>query len=377
MELSLVIPSFNEKDNVQNLVQQIHQALADTNIDYEIFFVDDSTDETPQRLEKMAALDQRVRYYHRENGKGLGTAVVEGIHQTESEWIIVMDADLQHPPELLPTMVERLKAGIDIVIPSRFVEGGSDGGLVGVRKLISFGARSIGRLLLKRLRPISDCTSGFFGFKRTVVQGVKLQPLGWKILIEILMKANYRTVHEIPYQFKARDAGESKMSIREQWNYLIHLWKLMWQSEEDRRFPLFAMIGFSGVWVNLGLMAGFIYLLGMNHVLASVLASLMAMVNNYIWNDALTWRDAKEKEHKPGWIRMLLFMAISAVSVALTTWIMRGLEMIGIQVLVGQTIGILISTIWSYQANRHLTWGGKKLSLPKPDRRVIVTRDRG
>ncbi|WP_258110725.1 glycosyltransferase family 2 protein [Alicyclobacillus sp. SP_1] len=377
MDVSFIIPSFNERENIRPLVDDIHRAMsmASPALDYEIFFVDDSVDNTPDVLAQVSREDERVRFFHREGGKGLASAVVEGFRQTESKYVIVMDADLQHPPALLPSIVERLQRGIDIVIPSRFVSGGSDGGLVGIRKAVSFVARQLGRIALKRLRPISDCTSGYFGLRRSILAETDLQPIGWKILIEILMRAHYTTVHEIPYEFQARDAGESKMSWNEQWNYLRHLFRLMWSSEEDRRFPLFALIGLGGVLVNLLVLSFLVYGLASNHILASIVASVVAMGNNYLWNDTFTWKDVRGQGKHPV-LRMALFVLISLVSIVMTTGVMRGLELLHVPIIAGQTVGIVLSTIWSYQANRHWTWGRSPMQRRMlQESKIRVTRE--
>jgi dolichol-phosphate mannosyltransferase len=137
-----------------------------------------------------------------------------------------MDADLQHPPEIIPQIIFNLQQGADIVIPCRFMPGGSDGGLNIGRKLISWVARSLGHLMIKKIRPIADCTSGYFGLQRNVIEGVPLTPTSWKILLEIIVKGNTKLIHEIPYQFVARDSGASKMDWREQWYYICHIMQL-------------------------------------------------------------------------------------------------------------------------------------------------------
>lgn len=226
MELSIIIPTYNEATNVGHLLSRI-QAVLDNKLEYEVWFIDDSSDETPQILAKLSQQFANVFYVHRENARGLGTAIVCGFAKSTGRLIIVMDADLQHPPELLPELVDELRHGAEVVIPSRFIEGGSDGGLNGMRKLISFIARKIGQLAIPRLAPISDCTSGYFGLQRAVIENVPLSPCSWKILIEIIVKGRYQLVKEIPYTFLARNLGESKMSLKEQWNYLRHILRLV------------------------------------------------------------------------------------------------------------------------------------------------------
>lgn len=356
MQLGIVIPTFNERENVRTVTERIATAFAASGVEYEIWFIDDSRDDTPEVLAELAAQHPYIHYVHREHARGLATAVVEGFQRSAAEYLIVMDADLQHPPELLPVIAKRLKQGIDVVIPSRFVPGGSDGGLNPFRKLVSWTARSIGRLAIKRLRHVSDCTGGFFGVRRSVIDGVQLSPIGWKILMEVLVKGNYETVHEIPYQFVDRDAGESKMSTREQWNYLRHVTRLIWGSPDDRRFYLFCFVGGLGTIVNVIAMAILYHGLHLLLIPASIISSLIAMGHNFLWNDNLTW---KGHTHTVKWRRVLqipTFMVISGISIAVTTLFAKLAGWVHWDPVFGQFIGIVVSTVWSYTANNKWTW---------------------
>ncbi|SIS64761.1 glycosyltransferase [Alicyclobacillus vulcanalis] len=371
MDVSLIIPTYNEKDNIHPLVERIHRAMGSLGIAYEIWFVDDSTDDTVAVLRDLERADPAVHVFHREHERGLASAVVRGFERAKGRFLVVMDADLQHPPELLPAIYERLSSGIDVVIPSRFVEGGSDGGLGPMRKLISWTARIIGQLALHRLRKISDCTSGFFGLRRDVIEGVELNPIGWKILIEVLVKGHYRSVHEIAYEFLARDFGESKMSLKEQWNYFRHLVRLVSQSPKDRRFFLFCLIGLSGVVVNETVLTILWYGLHLRDTVASVVASCVAMLNNYIWNDRVTWRSESSGR---GWGRKLpVFVGISLVGVAMTTLVMRFCERFGVPVPIGQALGIVVSTVWSYWMNSRVTW--RNIERESRQEGIVVTRE--
>ncbi|MDQ0188218.1 glycosyltransferase family 2 protein [Alicyclobacillus cycloheptanicus] len=356
MHLGIVIPTFNERENVQTITARIADALRGRDLTYEIWFIDDSRDDTPQVLEALSAAHPEVHYVHRKDARGLATAVVEGFARTSAEYLVVMDADLQHPPELLPVIAERLAEGIDIVIPSRFVPGGSDGGLNTFRKLVSWTARTMGRVAIRRLRHISDCTGGYFGLRRSVLAGADLSPIGWKILMEILVKGRYQTVHEVPYQFVDRDAGESKMSLREQWNYVRHIVRLVWSSPEDRRFYLFCFVGGLGMVVNLAVMSLMMYVFHLREVPSSVIASLVAMAHNFLWNDNMTW---KGHAHPVKWRRALqipMFMLISGVSLAITALFVKGFVWLHWSPLAGQLIGIIVATLWSYTANNRWTW---------------------
>jgi dolichol-phosphate mannosyltransferase len=232
-KISIVVPTFNEADNVGNLVNQINYALR--GIDYEVIFVDDSTDNTPDMIMEVQKENNRVRMEHRTTETGLATAVLRGFALAEGDYIAVMDADLQHPPQILRSMYFVLESGIDFCVPSRFIPGGSDGGLGPYRKLVSGVARYIGKVLLPCLRKITDPTSGLFMFKKSVIEGdCKLQPIGWKILVEVLALGNYKSVVEIPYKFQARPTGESKLSSKVTVEYIKQVFGLMKRGKKQR-----------------------------------------------------------------------------------------------------------------------------------------------
>jgi dolichol-phosphate mannosyltransferase len=360
VDVSIVIPTFNESENVSIITKRIDDALAAASISsYEIWFIDDSVDNTPLVLEELSKQNPHVRYVHRTTDRGLGKAVVEGFQRASGQYLIVMDADLQHPPEVLPIVIQRLTEGIEVVIPSRFVPGGSDGGLSPVRKFISWTARAIGRVSIRRLRDISDCTGGFFGVQRTVVEDTALDPIGWKILMEVLVKGNYTRVHEVPYEFVPRYAGDSKMSMHEQWNYLRHVAKLVRSSPDDRRFYMFCFVGVLGVIVNLVVLSIMLHIFHMHPLASSIVASLVAMGNNFLWNDLVTW---KGQGHAVWWRRALkfpLFAVVSGVGIAVTALFAQAALWLHLPEILGQLIGIVVATAWGFLANNKWTWSNK------------------
>ena len=231
-KLSVVVPTYNEKGNVENLVNRIDGALG--GIDHEIVFIDDSTDETPEVLKKLSEEKPHVRYEHRENEKGLATAVIRGFRIAEGDVLACMDADLQHPPEILRPMFAAILSGADFCVPSRFIPGGDDGGLDIFRKIVSGTARWMGKLSLPCLRKISDPTSGLFMFRKECIENADLQPVGWKIMVEVLAMSEYSTVIEIPYRFHDRESGESKLSTKVTLQYIEQLFKLMKRSTKRK-----------------------------------------------------------------------------------------------------------------------------------------------
>ncbi|MDR3588357.1 MAG: glycosyltransferase family 2 protein [Negativicutes bacterium] len=369
IDLSIVIPSYNERENVRLIADEIRQVLASQDCRYEIVFVDDSSDDTPQVLDELSRQYGEVKYIHRSGEKGLATAVVTGFRQSRGKQIIVMDCDLQHPPALIPLIVKRLSEA-DVVIPSRFVAGGSDGGLNLWRKVVSWVARTIGQLSVSKIREISDCTGGYFGLRCDVIRQAELDPIGWKILLEVLVRGDYRTVHEIPYSFAARDRGASKMSIREQWNYLRHLAKLVAGSSEDRRFYSFCLVGALGVVVNMLALTVALKLFPEAKVAASVVASLVAMIHNFLWNEGVTWKTRQQAGIRPRTAQFVKFGLVSGFGIALTAFFVRAFLGLGLSVYFGQLTGIIAATYWNFTMNDKWTWSGAAARI-KP----VVTQE--
>ncbi|MDX1901739.1 MAG: glycosyltransferase [Gammaproteobacteria bacterium] len=225
MDLSVIIPSFNEGHHLRTLTEKIRAILEPLSIQYEIWIIDDSTDDTPALIQKIKHDMPFAHAIHRKYQRGLGSAIVEGFRQSLGRCLIVIDGDLQHPPELFPEIYHLLSTEADLVIPSRFMNGGSDGRMHFYRKCLSWIARKIGQRKLK-LRAISDCTSGYFGVKRTAIEQIQFNPTSWKILLEILVKGNIKTIREIPYHFIAQRKMASKMNLFEQLKFLRHVAKL-------------------------------------------------------------------------------------------------------------------------------------------------------
>ena len=235
-KLSIVVPSYNESDNVKPLVEQLDEAL--TGIDHEIIFVDDSKDNTPEVIREIMASKPHVRLEHRVGETGLATAVLKGFTLAEGDYVACMDADLQHPPKILKYMYYALEEGYDFCIPSRFIPGGSDGGLNLYRKFVSGVARYIGKICLPCLRRVTDPTSGLFMFRREALDGADLQPIGWKIMVEVLAMCKYNSIIEIPYTFQDREAGESKLSGKVTMEYLKQVFDLMKRAAVKKAVPV-------------------------------------------------------------------------------------------------------------------------------------------
>lgn len=226
MKLSIVIPTYNERKNLKELVDRVESTLKE--IEYELIIVDDdSPDKTWKLAEKISNQRENVKSIRRTKEKGLATAVVRGFKESKGNILGVMDSDLQHPPEKLSELLREIKKSNDIVIGSRHTGGGRVENWPFFRKLVSKVAELICRILLRKVKNIKDPLSGFFMVKKEVLEGLELNPEGYKILLEVLAKGEYDKVKEVPYIFKDREEGSSSCGMKEYFNYLKHVFKLV------------------------------------------------------------------------------------------------------------------------------------------------------
>src|SRR5215208_3891256 len=296
--LTLVIPTRNEAGNVPRLVRELGEAL--TGVDYRVVFVDDSTDETPAVIRDLSEEDGRISLIHRasaEQDGGLSTAVAAGMDAVtnESEYTCVMDADLQHPPEKVRELLEKARStGADAVVASRYVRGGSYAGLPGpVRKAISVGSKYLARIVFKEARKTSDPMTGFFLVRNEAISGIQFRPMGFKILLEVLVCAPELKVVEVPLAFQARNAGVSKANITKGLEYLAHITSLFWYVPSAGRFWKFALVGASGILVNMLTLITLVEYFDANPTVAWMVAVGLSVLSNFLFNNAFTWRDVR------------------------------------------------------------------------------------
>ncbi|WP_172382399.1 glycosyltransferase family 2 protein [Streptomyces sp. MNP-20] len=299
--VTVIIPTFNEADNVEELLTRLAAALPG-HLDCEALFVDDSTDGTPAAIERAAlTCPFPVNVIHRETPTGgLSGAVVEGMKAAASEWLVVMDADLQHPPSLLPELIETgRRTGAELVVASRYAGGGSHAGLSGrYRVAVSRASTLVTKSLFpSALRGISDPMSGFFAIRRATVhaQAGILKPLGYKILLELAIRCRPRTVAEVPFSFQERYAGESKSTVREGLRFLNHLVSLR-TATPVARIVAFGFIGLTGFVPNLLGLAG-LTAIGLHYLPAEIVANQFGVLWNFVLIDLLLFRGRREHRH--------------------------------------------------------------------------------
>ena len=228
-KLAIVIPAFREAENLRFLLNHTRAVLAGLLIPFEILVVDDdSRDGTAEIVSMMAREDSRVQLLVRTGQRGLSGAILHGWQHSEATILGVMDADGQHPPELVPQLLARINNGCDLVIGSRYGKGGSRGSWNPIRALVSAVAIWATHPLQPRRRRVHDPLSGIFLLQRNCVENIVFQPEGFKLLLEILVRGRVRSVEEVPFAFARRRAGRSKAGLKVAWDYLALLGRLYW-----------------------------------------------------------------------------------------------------------------------------------------------------
>lgn len=353
--ISLIIPTYNEHDNIIPLTQRLNHVLSGHS--YEIVFIDDNSADGTAELAASLKDEYPIKVIVRKNKRGLASAVVDGLKVTSGHIIAVMDADLQHPPELVPDLLREIEAGADVAVASRYVKGGGCQGWGLTRRLMSKGAGFLAHLLLPATRQVSDPMSGFFMFNREVVAEARLKPTGYKILLEILMVGKFQSVAEVPYTFVTRERGKSKLNARQQIDYLKHILSLMRRTGELARFIKFCLVGASGVGVNMGLLWLLTELGGLFYLLSAAISIETSIITNFLLNNYFTFADRNKQGVKPLFGRLLKFNLVSLAGLGINMAILLLLtEGLGLFYMVSNIVGIAAATLWNYLVNNWWTW---------------------
>ncbi len=362
-ELSLIVPTYCESENIATLIERVHQSLS--GYSYELVVVDDNSPDGTSEIANSLSQQYPVRVITRRNERGLASAVVEGFKQARGDILGVIDADLQHPPEVIPELLETVMSGADVVIASRYVEGGGSEGWSASRKIISKGSKLLAQALLSSARGIKDPLSGFFLLRREVIDGVELSPTGYKILLEVLVKGKAREIAEVPYIFRVRERGTSNLTSGEGIRYLKHLTRLTGLQAGAMRFLKFGLVGLSGVLVNEGLLWLLTENLGLYYLLSAAIAVETAIITNFILNDIWTFRDRRTPGNRSLLGRGLKFNLVSLGGLGINIAILWTVtEVVGISYLISNLIGIAGATLWNYTINTLWTWRAKPSSEP-------------
>jgi putative flippase GtrA len=373
--VSVVLPTREESGNVEAIAARLDKVLPGMSL--EVIFVDDSDDDTPDAIRRIQS-DRPVRLLHRPPAKrwgGLGGAVVDGIQMARGQWVCIMDADLQHPPETIEDMVARAEeTAAQVVVASRFCAGGGAGAFRRVRKAMSRVSSRTALTLFPGLRHVTDPMSGFFLVRRDALDLDQLHPHGFKILLEILVRTSGLRVSEVPYEFGSRQAGKTKASVREAIRFLEQLGHLG-VGKMAARFGRFGVVGATGLVVNTVMLAALAGPLGVGYIAAAILATQGSTLWNFGLTEAWVFSD---REHRRSLAqRMGMFFFMNNVALPLRIPILFALtSLLGIHYLVSNLLSLVALTVLRFAIADSVIWGkadGKLKTVHSYDIHGIVT----
>ncbi len=359
LDCAVIVPILNEVANVERLLNRLSVALSD--LEAEIIFVDDgSTDGSAELVEAIAAEDERVRLIRRIGRRGLSSAVVEGFLSTVAPVVAVIDGDLQHDETILPKLISAVSCSdADLAIGTRYADGGSVGSWSEDRVKISRMATRLAGGVMKT--PLSDPMSGFFAIRRSIILKVapRLSQAGYKILLDLVASYPGRLkVAEVPYEFRSRTAGESKLDSA----VALEFFELLLEKSLGRFLPakliIFGAIGLLGTVVHLALLAASLNSFGLVFAAAQGVATLGAMTFNYTLNNTLTYRDRKRTGIRwlTGWLSFCAACSVGAIAnIGIGTMLFMGSQSWWISGLAGAIVG----SVWNYVATSWFTWRNK------------------
>jgi len=315
---------------------------------------DDSPDHTEQIARRMAN-EYPVRVYVRKNERGLATAVMRGFELARGDICLVMDADMSHPVEKIPEMIKPIIEGhCDATVGSRYMLGGNCGNWSLKRIIISKGAGLLARGVVK----LSDPTSGFMAFTRKIIDGVELDPVGWKIVLEVIVKTNAR-FKEIPIIFANRQFGKSKLNPNVQKEYLSHLWKLYcFRYPNAIRFAKFCIVGLSGLFIDTGVLVGMVEFFSFDPRFAAIFAFLAAVSWNYLLNRLWTFHLEVKTKVLYSYISFVIICAVGfGVRIGVMHLLIKYAEM-GRRpwYILASVLGILAGTIFNFIGSKYVSF---------------------
>ena len=355
-ELSVVVPTYNERDNVPLVVELLKRTLED--VSWEVIFVDDnSPDGTAAAVRALGAADHRVRCIRRIGRRGLAGACIEGMLSSQARYIAVLDADLQHDETLLAAMLERIRKGdVDVVVGSRYIPGGSADSFTSKRRFMSRLSHVAAHAITKV--ELSDSGSGFFMIRRDKVEELapRLSSQGFKLLLDIMTTARGTLrAAELPYTFRERQHGESKLDSHVVLDFAALLVAKLTNDAVSFRFLMFCFVGLTGVVIHMAALQVAIEPLALRFGVAQVAATVLAVCWNFALNNMLTYRDQRLSGWRflTGLLRFQLICAVGAISnVGAAAWLydyQQNWWLAGLG-------GALMSAVWNYVVSAAFVW---------------------
>jgi dolichol-phosphate mannosyltransferase len=364
IRLSLVLPTFNEVKNVAPIVRRLTALLRSILGDaFEIIVVDDdSPDRTWEAAQQLTLANSNLRVLRRQGERGLSSAVIRGWQASRGTVLGVIDADLQHPPEAVLQLWKGIAEGADLAVASRHIEGGGVSDWALSRRVLSRGAQLLGLVLLPSVvGRVSDPMSGYFLVRRASLEGITLNPLGYKILVETLGRGRVRWIAEAPYVFREREHGESKVTRKVYVEYFAHLVRLRLARFPVDRFLRFALVGASGVLVDMLTLFALSdpHMLGWGLTRSKLVAAEAAIINNFLWNDAWTFGDLSRSQERTGakFVRFIKFQVVCMTGVVINTALLNlQFNYLGMNRYLANGIAIALVTGWNFWLNFKFGW---------------------
>lgn len=355
IELSIIIPTYNEAANIPELLRRIARVAAERAITCEVLVMDDASPDGTADAARHADVPLVVRVVVRDGERGLSPAVIDGIKLARGKYVLVMDADLQHPPEALVTLLQGVRDGADFVIGSRYVPGGTSGEFGLYRRLNSRLATLLALPLIGR--GVRDPMAGFFCFRRNLVADQELNPVGYKIGLEILAKCRPARIAEVPIDFGPRHAGDSKMDLSQQLGYVRHLRRLYnWRWPGLTQCVLFFAVGGVGMVVDLSIMALLLYA-GWSFALARAASILTAMMLNFVLNRRVTFPDAVRGRFSPQLVKFVAVCLLGlGINWGISNWLYLLLPALRAYYQVFCIAGIVVASVSNFVLSRHIAF---------------------
>jgi dolichol-phosphate mannosyltransferase len=364
LDLSLVLPTYNESAHIDAIVDELIAVLNNIpSLRYEIIIVDDdSPDRTWEKALQLSQKFPQVRSIRREDQRDLSTAVLRGWQIARGDVFAVMDADLQHPPETIPELWRAMRRGADLAIASRNIEGGGVSDWTLPRRIVSRCAQLLGLVVLPEVTgKVSDPMSGYFMVRRSALEGRQLHPLGYKILVEVLARGTVEKISEVPYVFRETPHRPSKHSAAVLAQYLQHLTRIRIHLLKTSTFLRFCIVGASGTLIDTAML----FLLSDPRTLnwsltgSKIIAAELALTNNFIWNDLWTFGkfSSRQNTFRQRARRFLKFNLLCSVGIILNIIILNiGFKVFHMNRYIANLSAIFVVTFWNYNTNRKLSW---------------------
>lgn len=362
LQFSLILPTYQERDNISEIVQILTNLLDPIFPEqYELIVVDDdSPDGTWQVAAQLMPEYPQLQVMRRQAEKTLSTAVIRGWQAARGNVLGVIDADLQHPPQVLLDLWQEMVKGADLAVGSRHIEGGGVSEWSLLRRCLSRGAQMLGLLILPEVMGrLSDPMSGYFMVRRGAIAQQIMSPLGYKILIEVAARGRIRWIGEVGYVFRERETGESKVTWKQYVEYLQHLIRLRFSLWPVQRFIRFGVVGLSGIVVNMAVFYLLRAVLGLGLTRSAILAAQVAIMSNFLWNDLWTFGDiaSRQKGYQKCFKRLLKFNAICLSGLILNVLVLNLLfNVFELDEYVGQLVAIASVMLWNFWFNVKLSW---------------------